>query len=175
MRGFLKEIERLKPTRVVLDSLAELRLLAGSALRYRRHVLALKQFFTDRRVTAPGDRRSQLERGRPARAERRPRPHRHAAAGAPARPGSPSPAHRRSTVRPPYRGGWHDFVIRRGGLEVFQRLDAADHRVAPESRRVASGLPTLDALFGGGVETGTSTLLTGAPRHRQVHRSPRSS
>ena len=50
MRGFLKEIERLKPARVVLDSLAELRLLAGSALRYRRHVLALKQFFADRRA-----------------------------------------------------------------------------------------------------------------------------
>jgi KaiC/GvpD/RAD55 family RecA-like ATPase/FixJ family two-component response regulator len=52
MRGFLKEIERVQPSRVVLDSLAELRLLAGSALRYRRHVLALKQFFSDRRVTA---------------------------------------------------------------------------------------------------------------------------
>jgi len=162
MRGFLKEIERLKPTRVVLDSLAELRLLAGSALRYRRHVLALKQFFTDRRVTAlviddrsssEGDQHVQSVAHGLIVMQQQERQH-----------GQDRRRLRIAKYRATaYRGGWHDFVIRRGGLEVFQRLDAADHRVAPESRRVASGLPTLDALFGGGVETGTSTLLTGAP------------
>jgi circadian clock protein KaiC len=162
MRGFLKEIERLRPTRVVLDSLAELRLLAGSALRYRRHVLALKQFFAEQRVTAlviddrsytGGDQHVQSiahglivmqqeerEHGRDRRKLR--------------------VAKYRAT---PYRGGYHDFVIRKGGLVVFQRLEVEDHRPRHERRKLQSGLRTLDDLFGGGVESGTSTLLTGAP------------
>ena len=162
MRGFLKEIERVKPSRVVLDSLAELRLLAGSALRYRRHVLALKQFFTDRRCTAlviddrsskEGDQHVQSVAHGLIVMQQQERQH-----------GQDRRRLRVAKYRAtPYRGGWHDFIIRRGGLEVFQRLDVKDHHVAPAQRRLASGLATLDELFGGGVETGTSTLLTGAP------------
>ena len=162
MRGFLKEIERVRPSRVVLDSLAELRLLAGSALRYRRHVLALKQFFSDRRCTAlviddrsshEGDQHVQSVAHGLIVMQQQERQH-----------GQDRRRLRVAKYRAtPFRGGWHDFVIRRGGLEVFQRLDATDSKAAPESRRVASGLATLDELFGGGVETGTSTLLTGAP------------
>jgi circadian clock protein KaiC len=162
MRGFLKEIERLRPSRVVLDSLAELRLLAGSALRYRRHVLALKQFFSDRRCTAlviddrssnEGDQHVQSIAHGLIVMQQEERQH-----------GQDRRRLRIAKYRAtPYRGGWHDFVIRRGGLEVFQRLDAADHKAAPVHRRLTSGIATLDDLFGGGVETGTSTLLTGAP------------
>ena len=162
MRGFLKEIERIRPSRVVLDSLAELRLLAGSALRYRRHVLALKSFFSDRQCTAlviddrsssEGDQHVQSVAHGLIVMQQQERQH-----------GQDRRRLRIAKYRAtPYRGGWHDFVIRRGGLEVFQRLDVKDHHVAPAQRRLMSGLPTLDDLFGGGVETGTSTLLTGAP------------
>lgn len=51
-RRILSHIDTLNPTRVVLDSLSELQLLAGGALRYRRHVLALKQYFAKRACTA---------------------------------------------------------------------------------------------------------------------------
>jgi circadian clock protein KaiC len=62
-----------------------------------------------------------------------------------------------------YRGGFHDYVIRSGGLEVYPRLVAAEHRREQTERKLASGLERLDALLGGGVEEGTSTLIVGAP------------
>jgi circadian clock protein KaiC len=61
-----------------------------------------------------------------------------------------------------FRGGYHDYVIRPGGIDVFPRLIAAEHRQAPERRRLASGLAELDTLLGGGLEEGTSTLIVGA-------------
>jgi len=162
MRGFLKEVEHLQPTRVVLDSLAELRLLAGSALRYRRHVLALKRFFAERRVTALViDDRSSSEGDQHVQSiahglivmQQEERQH-----------GTDRRKLRIAKYRAtPYRGGYHDFVIRKGGLQVFERLDGQEHRVADASHRLRSGIPTLDELFGGGIESGTSTLLTGAP------------
>jgi len=50
-RAILSEVERLRPTRVVFDSLSEFRLIAGQALQYRRQVLALKQYFAGQRCT----------------------------------------------------------------------------------------------------------------------------
>ena len=162
MRSFLNEIERLRPTRVVLDSLAELRLLAGSALRYRRHVLALKRFFSERRVTAlviddrsshEGDQHVQSVAHGLIVMEQVERQH-----------GTDRRRLRIAKYRAtPYRGGYHDFIIGKGGLQVFQRLDPSDYRVPGPQRRISSGLPELDELFGGGLETGTSTLLSGAP------------
>jgi circadian clock protein KaiC len=61
-----------------------------------------------------------------------------------------------------FRGGFHDYIIRRGGLVVFPRLVASEHRTAPPMEKLPSGLPELDALLGGGIERGTSTLLVGA-------------
>jgi circadian clock protein KaiC len=61
-----------------------------------------------------------------------------------------------------FRGGFHDFNIRRGGLKVYSRLVASEHRETPVSRRLLSGIAELDTLLGGGVESGTSTLLVGA-------------
>jgi circadian clock protein KaiC len=60
------------------------------------------------------------------------------------------------------RGGYHDYVIRRGGLNVFPRLVAAEHRHSAERRMLASGVAELDHLLGGGIEVGTSTLIVGA-------------
>jgi circadian clock protein KaiC len=162
MRTLLAEIDRLKPTRVVIDSLSELRLLAGSSLRFRRQILAIKQFFAARACTVlllddrtAGDHDLQiqsiahgvvlLEQFAPEYgAERR----------------------RLRVVKyrgMPVQGGYHDFTIRKGGLKVFPRLIAAEQRRLFTPRRLTSGLKRLDALLGGGVETGSSTLISGAP------------
>ena len=160
-RAFIGEVERLRPTRVVFDSLAELRLLAGSALRYRRQVLALKQFFADRRSTvlvlddrstSEGDQHVQSIAHGLIVMEQLEREH-----------GSDRRRLRVVKYRAtPYRGGYHDFAIRKGGIRVFQRLDSSGHGDYVARERHASGVEALDALFGGGIEEGTSTLVTGA-------------
>jgi circadian clock protein KaiC len=157
----LDDVERLRPARVVFDSLSELRLLAGSALRYRRQILALKQFFATRDCTVillddltATDRDLQvqsiahgvilLEQLNPDfGAERR----------------------RLRVVKyrgVRFRGGYHDYVINRGGIEVFPRLVAAEHRQLTTQTKLPSDIPELDALLGGGLEQGTSTLIVGA-------------
>jgi circadian clock protein KaiC len=160
-KRILADVEELKPLRVVFDSLSELRLLAGTALRYRRQILALKHFFARRRCTVvllddltSSDRDLQmqsiahgvvlLEQTNPQYgAERR----------------------RLRVVKyrgVQFRGGFHDYVIRRGGIQVFPRLVAAEHRAPTERRRIASDIRELDSLLGGGIEEGTSTLIVGA-------------
>jgi circadian clock protein KaiC len=61
-----------------------------------------------------------------------------------------------------FRGGYHDYIIQRGGIEVYPRLVASDHRTSPEMEKLSSGLPVMDTLLGGGIERGTSTLIVGA-------------
>ncbi|KQV58072.1 MULTISPECIES: ATPase domain-containing protein [unclassified Duganella] len=161
-RLILAQINRLNPTRMVLDSLSELQLLAGSPLRYRRHVLALKQYFAKRACTAlflddktalGGDQQvrsiahgvislQQLESGYGA--ERR-------------------------VVRVlkyrgiDYRRGPHDYVIISGGVVAYPRIVASESREIASRGQVASGLPLLDTLLGGGIEEGSSTLVSGPP------------
>jgi circadian clock protein KaiC len=161
-RMIFERVAELNPTRVVFDSLSELRLLAQSPLRYRRQILALKHFFTDRRCTVLvlDDLSSQaddlqlhsivhgvilleqmaIDYG----AERR----------------------RLRVVKMrgiPFRGGFHDFAIRTGGLDIYPRLVAAEHRRAAEGGTFAgSGDAALDMMLGGGLERGTNALLLGA-------------
>jgi circadian clock protein KaiC len=156
----LAEVEQVRPARAVFDSLSEMRLLAQNPLRYRRQILALKQFFTGRRSTVLllDDRTSEvtdlqlqslahgvvsLEQLTPEYgAERR----------------------RLRVVKMRgrrFRGGYHDFKIERGGLAVFPRLVAAEHRKEFPREPVRSGIGALDALVGGGLERGTSTLFLG--------------
>jgi circadian clock protein KaiC len=160
-KRILTDVEHIKPTRIVFDSLSELRLLAGNPLRYRRQILALKQFFAGKRRTvlllddltaAQHDLQVQsiahgallLEHSMPAFGSLR----------------------RRLSITKyrgsDFRGGFHDYQIRRGGLEVFPRLVAAEHRGDSNRDRLPSGLAGLDALIGGGLERGTSTLIAGA-------------
>lgn len=160
-RRLLADVEAVAPTRIVFDSLSEFRLLAGSPLRYRRQILALKQFFAGRRSTvlllddltaAEHDLQVQsiahgallLEHTIPAVGSLR----------------------RRLSVTKfrgsDFRGGYHDYAIRRGGLEVFPRLVAAEHRSVTERGRLSSGIDALDLLLGGGIERGSSTLILGA-------------
>ncbi|HET6912202.1 MAG TPA: ATPase domain-containing protein [Rhodanobacteraceae bacterium] len=155
------KVEEVNPTRVVIDSLSELRLLAQSPLRYRRQVLALKHFFSSRKstvillddLTAHGDdlqlhsivhgvvllEQLAIDYG----AERR----------------------RLRVVKMrgiPFKGGFHDFTIEHGGLEIYPRLVAAEHHKDFDGDVVPSGNTELDMLLGGGLERGTNALLIGA-------------
>jgi circadian clock protein KaiC len=158
----LADVDKIKPSRVVFDSLSELRLLAGGSLRYRRQILALKQFFTGRQCAVlllddltASDQDLQVQ----------------SIAHAVIRLEQLNPdygASRRRLVVTKYRGkefrgGYHDYKIARGGLQVFPRLVASEHELPVQQTRMASGLPALDDLLGGGIERGTSTLFVGAP------------
>jgi circadian clock protein KaiC len=158
----LDDVERLKPTRVVFDSLSELRLMAGDSLRYRRQILALKQFFGGRRCTVlllddMTAREHDLQVQSIAHAVVRLEQH-----------NADYGATRRRLLILKYRGqrfrdGYHDYKIVRGGLVVFDRLVAHESRAPVEQTHLRSGLTQFDMLLGGGVERGTSTLLVGAP------------
>lgn len=162
IKAILSEVDRIKPARIVFDSLSELRLLAGGPLRYRRQILALKQYFSGRSCTVillddltAVDRDLQvqsiahgvllLEQLNPEYGAGR----------------------RRLRVNKfrgrQFRGGFHDFNITRGGLEVFPRLVASENRQDTSRAKLPSGIEAMDALLGGGIEHGTSTLIVGAP------------
>ena len=160
MNTVMQTLDRVRPRRVVFDSLSEMRLLARDPLRYRRHILALKQFFVghdctvlllDDRTSAAGDLQLQSIAHGVLRLETL----------LPEFGG----ARRRLRVMKlrgvAYTDGYHDYTIRTGGLDVFPRLVAADHRVPYASETVSSGVAALDALVGGGLSRGTSTLVMG--------------
>jgi circadian clock protein KaiC len=160
-KAILADVEQTRPTRVVFDSLSEFRLLAGNPLRYRRQILALKQFFAGRECTvlmlddltsSSQDLQVQSIAHAVIRLEQK----------------SPEyGAERRRLIVLKYRasrfrGGFHDFKIIRGGLEVYPRLVAGESRTPPVMEKLPSGLGEFDALLGGGIERGTSTLIVGA-------------
>ena len=160
-RTILSDVERLKPTRLVFDSLSELRLLAGDPLRYRRQLLALKQFFRGRRCTVLllDDLTSS---GRDLQVQS-------IAHGVVVLeqllPEYGSDRRRLRILKHrgrKFRGGYHDYVIGTGGLKVFPRLVAAEHRQQPDEEKYSSGIAAIDQLLGGGIERGTSTLVVGA-------------
>jgi circadian clock protein KaiC len=157
MRVLLAEVERVKPRRVVFDSLSEVRLLAQTPMRFRRQLLSLKQFFVGRRCTV------MLLDDLTGEADLQSLTHgvvflNQAAA--------PYGADRR-TVRvtklrgTSYRTGHHDFVIKTGGLRVYPRLVAAEHRSAFGAEPMSTGLEPFDRLLGGGLDRGGATLLMG--------------
>ncbi len=152
--------ERIRPQRVVIDSLSEIRLLAQSSLRYRRQILALKHFFSrsDATVLLLDDMTSDnldktvhsvvhgvihLEQLAPDYGSER----------------------RRLRVikyrGQSFRGGYHDFVIKTGGVAVFPRLRAIEHKTGFDRTTLSSGIREFDDLLGGGLERGSSTLLIG--------------
>ena len=158
----LADVDQLKPTRVVFDSLSELRLLAGSSLRYRRQILALKQFFTGRQCTVLLlDDLTAIEQDLQVQS----------IAHAVIRLEQLNPDYgsgRRRLIVPKYRGkayrgGYHDYKIAHGGLQVYPRLIAAEHVTPQQQTKMPSDIPELDELLGGGLEKGTSTLFVGAP------------
>jgi len=160
VRGLFEATERTSPTRVVLDSLSEVRLLARDSLRYRRQVLAIKEYFAGRDCTVlllddktSGDHDLQLQSIS------------HGVIQLEQQPFDFGRARRRIRVVK-LRGvgavdGYHDFRIRKGGLEVYPQLEPKADGRADVSGLVTSGLPELDAIVGGGISWGTCTLFIG--------------
>lgn len=160
IRKMLADVDALNPKRVVVDSLSEIRLLAQDSFRYRRQLLALKEFFMKRRCTVLLlDDRTAGDRDRHVHSIVHGVVHLEQLA---TEYGAERRRLRVSKLRgTSYRGGWHDYIIRRGGLEVFPRLVASEHRTRLQRSPLSSGVPALDALLGGGVQSGTSTLILG--------------
>src|SRR5579872_2474943 len=153
-------IERLKPQRVVIDSLSEIRLLAQSSLRYRRQILALKHYFSHHNSTVVllDDLTSEtVDRAVHSIAHSVI----HLDQMAPIYGGERRRLRVVKSRGQSFRGGFHDFMIRPGGVQVFPRLVAAEHRRSREDSLVLSGIPPLDDLLGGGIASGSSTLIIG--------------
>ena len=160
VEGLTKTIEDIKPVRVVIDSLSELRLLAADAMRYRRQLLALKHFFSGRDMTVlllddrtSDDRDFQL------------RSIAHGVIHLTKIPRSFGVTRRQLEIvklrGSAYREGFHDYTIRRGGVSIYPRLIASEHDTLTSLERIPSGVTELDEMFGGGIARGSSTLLTG--------------
>jgi circadian clock protein KaiC len=156
----LAEVERLQPERVVFDSLSELRLLARDSLRYRRQILGLKQYFAGRNCTVLllDDRTSE-------RHDLQLQSIAHGVIMMESVEREYGIKRRRLEVKKMrgarFREGFHDYCIKRGGVEVYPRLVASEHVLALEPTQLKSGIAALDTLLGGGLDSGTSTLLLG--------------
>jgi circadian clock protein KaiC len=156
----LAAVDKYRPRRLVLDSLSELQLLAESPLRYRRQVLALKQYLSSRHCTTLFlDDRTALSTDLQVRSVA------HAVLSLELADQAYGNDRRRLRVVKyrgvAYRGGAHDYKIVKGGLQVYPRLVAAQSREVGTRRQLSSGMPALDALLGGGLEEGMSTLIAG--------------
>lgn len=159
-RRIFESFEQVKPARVVLDSLSEIRLLAQSSLRYRRQILALKHYFArqDATVLMLDDLTSDSNDKTV-----------HSVAHGVIRLEELSPEYgaerRRMRVIKyrgrRFRGGYHDFAIVTGGVNVFPRLVSAEHRGDFTREMLPTGSDELNALLGGGVERGSSVLVLG--------------
>jgi len=153
-------MERAKPQRVVIDSLSEIRLLAQNSLRYRRQILALKHYFGKRDATVLllDDMTADVDDKTV-----------HSVAHGVVRMEELIPDYgaerRRLRVMKyrgqTFRGGYHDFTIKTGGVEVYPRLVAAEYRTRMKSAVLTSGIAAFDKLLGGGIESGSSTLVIG--------------
>ncbi len=160
MTALLQVIDAARPRRLVLDSLSELYLLAGSTLRYRREVLALKEYFQDRHCTV-----LLLDDRTAGRDDMQLQSLCHGVVLLEAVTPEFGAERRRLQITKMrglrFRGGWHDYTILTGGLQVFPRLIAAEHGDGSVTEQSGSGLAPLDAMFGGGLDRGTTTLLMG--------------
>ncbi|GJD97645.1 ATPase domain-containing protein [Methylobacterium iners] len=160
IRMSMAEIERFKPNLVVFDSLSEIRLLSQGSLRYRRQVHALRSFLLVQDTTAI------LLDDLTAEADDL---NLHSLSHAVIRLEQLAPLYggERRRLRvikmrgTDFRGGYHDYVIKRGGLIVYPRLVAADHPHEFKELRNSSSSAELNALVGGGLDAGTSTMLIG--------------
>jgi len=159
-RQILDVVERVKPVRIVIDSLSEIRLLAQGSLRYRRQILAIKHYFARHGTTVvmlddltsdPMDKTVHSVAHGVLRLEEL----------------APSYGAERRRLRvlkyrgQKYRGGYHDFTIATGGVNAFPRLVASEHRSEFSRHVLRSGIATFDTLLGGGIDSGSSTLIMG--------------
>lgn len=159
-REILQQVDRVKPARLVLDSLSEIRLLAEAPFRYRRELLALCDQITEKQCTGLLiDVEAEGNQGMVAET---------LVSGvilleqlSPEYGGDRRRLRVRKLRASHSIGGYHDLNIGAGGVRIFPRLVAAEYRAAHASTEIRSGLPELDALCGGGLDRGTSTVLMG--------------
>jgi circadian clock protein KaiC len=160
MKAIMEAVERAQPRRVVFDSLSELRVLAGET--HQRQILSLKQFFNDYRCTVLFLDSSVSE---PDNVHLRSLAHGVLVLEQLAlQYGQERRRLRVLKVRGlGFRGGYHDYVIGKGGLRVFPRLVPSEHRHTFQSEILSSGISELDAMLGGGLHRGSNLLLVGPP------------
>ena len=159
-KAIIEEVERVKPKHVIFDGLAELRLMAGDALRYRRQLLSLKAYFLDQQITVLclDDRTFQMGEIQPE-----------SLVGGNIVLERHLPEYGRARRRlfvtkvrgGAFREGYHDYELKQGGMTVHPRLVAADHHDRFSEEVSSSGLKNLDDLLEGGLSAGTTTLLIG--------------
>ncbi|QIL03362.1 AAA family ATPase [Sphingomonas sinipercae] len=159
-KRIFEAIERVKPDRIVVDSLSEIRLLAQSSLRYRRQVLALKHYFArnggtvimlDDLTTETHDKTVHSVAHGVVRLEE-------------LAPDYGAERRRMRVIKyrgQRFRGGYHDMVIKTGGVHVFPRLVSAEHKTSFTRETLPTESAELNTLLGGGVERGSSTLILG--------------
>ena len=161
LETILGKVRDLQPSRVIIDSMSELRMLARDSVRYRRQVLSLKQFFEGRDCTT-----LLLDERFRANSDSQVQTIAHGVISLEVLQRNYGITRRRLEVlkvrASSFREGYHDYVIVKGGMLVFPRLVSGEHRgmkVEPED--LPSGVAELDGLFNGGVQRGTSTLVAG--------------
>jgi circadian clock protein KaiC len=159
-KAIMGKVEAEHPKRVVIDSLSELRMLAQDPLRYRRQILAFKQYFTGKQCTVLLlDDRTNTDRDLQLQSIA------HGVLSLENLPRDYGVKRRRLEVLKlrgsSFREGFHDYGIKTGGLSVYPRLVAAEHKTEFLGERISSGIKELDALVGGGINRGTSTLVMG--------------
>ena len=159
-RMIFEAIERTSPKRVVLDSLSEIRLLAQSSLRYRRQILALKHYFARHKATV-----LMLDDLTSEGADKTVHSVVHGVIALEQLAPDYGAERRRLRIQKmrgqSFGGGYHDFTIKTGGVNVFPRLVAAGTQISFERNPLSSGVAEIDALLGGGVQQGSSTLVLG--------------
>lgn len=158
----VSEVERVKPSRVVFDSLSEMRMLAETPLRYRRQILQLKQFFSGRQITV-----LLLDDCSSATSDLQIESIAHGVIALQCSLPEYGIARRQLAVLKlrgsAFSEGNHDLILRKGGMVVFPRLVAAGHNLPFARESVSCGIPGIDKLLGGGMDRGTSNMLMGPP------------
>jgi circadian clock protein KaiC len=159
-KAIVAKVEEVNPKRVVIDSLSELRMLAQDPLRYRRQILAFKQYFSGKqRTVLLLDDRTNTDRDLQLQSIA------HGVIALENLPRDYGVKRRRIEVLKlrgsSFREGYHDYGIRKGGLSVYPRLVASEHKDRFTREQISSGIREMDSLVGGGIDRGTSTLIMG--------------
>jgi circadian clock protein KaiC len=160
VRNVIQQVNELKPMRIVLDSLSELRLLSQNPLRYRRQILALKRFFATRECTV-----LLLDDNTSDTGDVQLHSIAHGVISLDNVVHDYGGSRRRLRVAKmrgiKFREGYHDFTLDTGGIRVYPRLVAAEHHAEFDPNPLSTGTPGLDALLGGGLIPGTNALMIG--------------
>ncbi len=162
IQSILSAVNRLAPSRVVFDPFSDIKHLARDVLRYRRHIVALRDFFSQRGCTVLL--MQEMTRGSSGDVQAEALTHGYLTL----HQDSPEYGGQRRRLRVhkmrgiSFRGGFHDYSIGTGGLAVFPRLIAAEHYDESSEEDIGSGIPELDRLVGGGLDPGSSALIMGA-------------